>query len=108
MKAEVGPSVPPQPPIAVGSRFTDRYEILQLLASGQTSHIYKVKDLVANQVVALKLIQPHLVRKRKLVERFKREPLLARRLAHSNIVRIFDIGQGEGLLFVWSSLMAAT
>src|SRR5262245_58971992 len=90
-----------QLPIPVGSTFADRYQILQHLASGETSHVCKAQDLLAGQTVALKLIQPKLLRQRKLVERFKQGPLLARKLAHPNILRIFDIGQGgDGLFFI--------
>ncbi|MCI0622945.1 MAG: serine/threonine protein kinase [Acidobacteria bacterium] len=100
MTAEASPSAPSQLPIPVGSTFAGRYQILQHLHSGKTSHICKAQDLLAGQSVALKLIQPSLLRERKLVERFKQEPLLARKLAHPNIVRIFDIGQGDGLFFI--------
>ena len=100
MTAEASPNALPQLPIPVGNVFAGRYQILQHLASGKTCHVCKAQDLLAGQVVALKLIQPKLLRGKKLVERFKQEPLLARKLAHPNIVRIFDIGQGDGLFFV--------
>jgi len=100
MTAEASPNASPQLPIPVGNVFAGRYQILQHLASGKTCHVCKAQDLLAGQVVALKLIQPKLLRERKLVERFKQEPLLARKLAHPNIVRIFDIGQGDGLFFI--------
>ena len=100
MTAEASPNALPQLPIPVGNTFAGRYQILEHLASGETCHVCKAQDLLAGQLVALKLIQPKLLRERKLVERFKQEPLLARKLAHPNIVRIFDIGQGDGLFFV--------
>ena len=100
MTAEASSGALPQLPIPVGKTFAARYQILQHLASGETSHVCKAQDLLAGQIVALKLIQPKLLRERKQVERFKQEPLLARKLAHPNIVRIFDIGQGDGLFFV--------
>ena len=100
MTAEASSSALPQLPIPVGNTFAGRYQILQHLASGETSHVCKAQDLLAGQIVALKLIQPKLLQERKLVDRFKQEPLLARKLAHPNIVRIFDIGQGDGLFFI--------
>ena len=73
MTAEASSGAPLQLPIAVGSTFAGRYRILQHLASGETSHVCKAEDLLAGQIVALKLIQPELLRERKQVERFKQE-----------------------------------
>jgi serine/threonine-protein kinase len=70
------------------------------LAHGKTSCVCQGQDLLAGQTVALKLIRTSVLQERALVERFKQEPLLARKLAHPNIVRVFDIGEGDGLFFI--------
>src|SRR5262245_39128557 len=99
MTVEASLSAHPQIPIPVGSVFAGRYKVLRYLAQGKTSCVCQAQDLLAGQSVVLKLIRTRTSDKA-AIERVKREPLLARKLAHPNIVRVFDIGEGEGLFFI--------
>jgi len=100
MTAEASLSAEPQPPVPVGSTFAGRYRILRYLAHGKTSCVCEGQDLLAGQTVALKFVRTSVLQERELVERFRREPLLARKLAHPNIVRVFDISEADGLFFI--------
>ncbi|MGH9428562.1 MAG: bifunctional serine/threonine-protein kinase/formylglycine-generating enzyme family protein [Terriglobia bacterium] len=100
MTAEASLSAEPQQPVPVGSTFAGRYRILRYLAHGKTSCVCQGQDLLAGQTVALKFIRTSVLQERALVERFRQEPLLARKLAHPNIVRVFDISEVDGLFFI--------
>jgi len=57
--------------------------------------VYKAYDKELNRVVALKLVHPELTADASSMERFKQELLLA-----SNILRIHDLGDVEGVKFI--------
>jgi serine/threonine protein kinase len=86
--------------LAPGDVFAERYQIVRYIGSGGTSSVYQVRDLLANEVIALKLFQPAGTELAKLVDNFKRELSIARRLSHPNVLRIFDIGEHRGQLFI--------
>ena len=88
----------PLPPLERGTRLAaGRYEILEVLGQGGMGAVYKAHDHELDRIVALKVIQPELVNSSAILKRFKQELLLARRVTHRNVVRIFDIGDSDGL-----------
>ena len=50
--------------------------------------------------VALKVIRPDLARNRSILDRFKQELILATQVTHRNVVRIYDLGEAEGIKFI--------
>jgi len=100
-------AVPSQPGIAAASEdikegtiLADRYEILQLLGQGGMGAVYKARDTELDRFVALKLIRPELAKNPDILRRFKHELILARQVTHKNVIRIFDLGQSEGIKFI--------
>lgn len=89
----------------VGEQFAGRYQILAELGRGGMSAVYKAEDRLANEILALKVVQPEVAEKPKLLEKFKKELALARRMAHPNVVRIHDIGESGGLLYISMELI---
>ncbi len=89
----------------VGEQFAGRYQILAELGRGGMSSVYKAEDRLANETLALKIVQPEVAEKPKLLEKFKKELALARRMAHPNVVRIHDIGESGGLLYISMELI---
>ncbi len=83
-----------------GQTFADRFTVIERVAEGGMGVVYKAIDTALDTVVALKLIQPALVGNAPLVERFRREVRVTRRLAHPNVCRVFDIGSHNGVLFL--------
>ncbi len=77
-----------------------RYEILQLLGEGGMGAVYKAMDRELNRPVALKLIRPELAAKPSILARFKQELLLARQVTHKNVIRIYDLGDADGVKFI--------
>ena len=90
----------PQPVLESGTVLAQRYEILQTLGEGGMGAVYKAKDLELNRLVALKVIRPELAKNAAIIERFKQELLLSQRVTHRNVIRIYDLGEGDGVKFI--------
>jgi tetratricopeptide (TPR) repeat protein/predicted Ser/Thr protein kinase/TolB-like protein len=83
-----------------GTILADRFEILQLLGQGGMGAVYKGRDTELDRLVALKLIRPDLASHPEILRRFKQELILAREVTHRNVIRIFDLGQAQGIKFI--------
>jgi TolB-like protein len=88
-------------PLATGpERIGDRYEILGLLGMGGMGSVYRVRDRELDEVVALKFLRRELLQDPAMLDRFRQEVRLARRVTHGNVARTFDIGEHEGERFL--------
>src|SRR5690348_14625529 len=83
-----------------GSVLGGRYEILQLLGEGGMGAVYKARDRELDRFVALKVIRPELASQPEVLQRFKQELILARKITHKNVIRIFDLGEADGIKFI--------
>ena len=83
-----------------GSVIANRYKILAALGQGGMGAVYKAEDIELNRLVALKVIRADMVNDGDLLQRFKQEILLASKITDRHIVRIFDLGEGEGFKFI--------
>src|SRR5712691_1622959 len=86
--------------LEVGSILAERYEILKLLGEGGMGAVYKARDTELDRLVALKVIRPELAGHPTVLARFKQELLLARKITHRNVIRIYDLGVSSGLRFI--------
>jgi tetratricopeptide (TPR) repeat protein len=90
--------VPPSPPahgrapaFAAGQVLADRFRIVRFLAHGGMGEVYEAEDLEVRAAVALKTVRPEVAAEPQVIERFRRELLLSRRVTHPNVCRIFDV-----------------
>ena len=83
-----------------GVLFGGRYEILSVLGQGGMGAVYKARDRELDRLIALKVIRPELATDPGILQRFKQELILARNITHKNVVRIFDLGEAEGIRFI--------
>jgi eukaryotic-like serine/threonine-protein kinase len=83
-----------------GTLLADRFEIIQLLGQGGMGAVYKGRDTELDRLIALKLIRPELASHPEILRRFKQELILAREVTHRNVIRIFDLGQAQGIKFI--------
>src|SRR6202051_2355075 len=86
--------------VDVGTVLAARYEILKLLGRGGMGAVYKARDAELDRIVALKLIRPELAKNPEVLRRFKQELILARQVTHKNVIRIFDLGDADGVKFI--------
>lgn len=76
----------------VAAAFADsRFMILEEINRGSMGVIYRARDKVLDEIVALKVLNDYLAADPTALERFKREARAAKRLSHPNIVRIHDM-----------------
>ncbi|HEV3510850.1 MAG TPA: serine/threonine-protein kinase, partial [Candidatus Sulfotelmatobacter sp.] len=87
-------------PLAIGAVLGGRYEILRLLGEGGMGAVYKARDRELDRPVALKTIRPVLAAGSSMLARFKQELLLSRQVTHKNVIRIYDLGEADGVKFI--------
>lgn len=86
------PLTPSLPLLGVGDLVAGRYRIRRFLGQGAVGEVFAAQDLELDVEVALKILKPRDETDDATVERFRREVLLARRISHANVCRIFDLG----------------
>ena len=69
------------------------YEILSRLGEGGMSTVYLGVQKKLNRKIAIKILEPSLLKKKKVEERFMKEAQIAANLHHSNIIQVFDTGK---------------
>src|SRR2546429_7097958 len=84
-----------------GTLFASRYEVKELLGTGGMGVVYRAFDRELQEPVAIKTLRPEaLAGDGVALERFKQEIRLARRIAHRNVVRTYDLGEVNGLYYL--------
>jgi tetratricopeptide (TPR) repeat protein/predicted Ser/Thr protein kinase len=83
-----------------GTLLAQRYEIQQMLGEGGMGAVYKARDRELNRLVAIKVIRPEFAGNQSIIQRFKQELILARQVTHKNVIRIYDMGESEGMKFI--------
>jgi predicted Ser/Thr protein kinase len=82
-----------------GRLLAGRYRIIALLGKGGMGEVYRADDLTLGQPVALKFLPDEATRDAGLLDRFKNEVRIARRVSHPNVCRVYDVGEVEGHTF---------
>ena len=78
---------------APSDRIGGRYTLLGLLGAGGMGTVYRARDEELDELIAVKMLLPEFVEEAGMLERFRREVKLARRVTHKNVARVFDIGE---------------
>jgi tetratricopeptide (TPR) repeat protein/tRNA A-37 threonylcarbamoyl transferase component Bud32 len=68
-----------------------RYQIARFLGRGGMGDVYEAEDLELRERIALKTLHPDIADDAASISRFKREIQLARKVAHPNVCRVFDL-----------------
>jgi tetratricopeptide (TPR) repeat protein/TolB-like protein len=88
-----------------GDRLAGRYRIQERIGSGGMGVVYRAFDEELGLCIAVKVLRPDLVGDSRVETRLRRELLLNRQVCHRNAVRIHDIGQDRGFLFLTLDLV---
>ncbi|MFJ3922533.1 protein kinase [Streptomyces sp. NPDC090022] len=80
---------------AGGSLAGGRYQLRDLLGEGGMASVYLAYDSALDRQVAIKTLHSELGREQSFRERFRREAQAVAKLSHTNIVSVFDTGEGE-------------
>ncbi len=91
---------PPPEPLAPGSLFAERYEIVRRLGTGGMGTVYLARHREMGRLCAIKLLHPRLLRDAEARERFAREARLVSRVTHPAVCAVYDFGTAEGQVFL--------
>ena len=90
----------------IGRVLDGRFRVLHMLAQGAMGSIYEGVQLPIKRPVAVKVIREELCRDPRSAQRFLREAKLVTRIAHPNIVDVFDFGETpDGCLYLVMELL---
>ena len=84
----------------IGRVLDGRYRVGPKIARGGMATVYEATDLRLDRTVAVKVMHEGLADDDEFVRRFQREARAAARLAHHNVVAVFDTGDDHGTLFL--------
>jgi tetratricopeptide (TPR) repeat protein len=85
---------------STGLKFAGRYQIIEELGRGGMGHVFKVLDTKVGEKIALKVIKPEISSDQKVLERFRNELKLTRKIRHRNVCQMFDFGEEKGIHFI--------
>ncbi|HET8957285.1 MAG TPA: Stk1 family PASTA domain-containing Ser/Thr kinase [Microcella sp.] len=77
----------------IGRLIDGRYQVRSRIARGGMATVYLATDQRLDRLVAVKIMHGHLADDSQFKERFIQEARSAARLAHPNVVNVFDQGQ---------------
>jgi serine/threonine-protein kinase len=83
-----------------GSLIDNKYRVEELLARGGMGVVYAATHTVSSKRVALKWMLPALGQIKGARERFIQEACATARIAHPNIVDIYDVGSEQGSAYL--------
>ena len=90
-------------------RVNERYEVFERIGQGGRGTVMRAYDRQAEEYVALKLLTPSADgTPDDQVSSFKRELRVGRKISHANVVRVHDIGEWQGQMFISMELLAGT
>ncbi|HEV2851947.1 MAG TPA: tetratricopeptide repeat protein [Thermoanaerobaculia bacterium] len=79
------------PALAPGRVLASRYRIVSFLGRGAVGEVYEAEDQELGDRIAIKILRPEIAGDERVLQRFKREIQLARRVTHPNVCRVFDL-----------------
>ena len=92
-----------------GTLFANRYEVKDVLGAGGMGVVYRAFDRELQEPVAIKTLRPEaLAGDGVALERFKQEIRLARKIAHRNVVRTYDLGEADGMYYLTMEYVEGT
>lgn len=96
------------PPVKKGTVIAGRYEILDPVGRGGMGTVYRARDRVLGDKVAVKVMKAELSRRPEMIRRFGSEMALARKVRHPNVCRIYAAGEEGGRLYLAMELVEGT
>jgi eukaryotic-like serine/threonine-protein kinase len=92
-----------------GAVFAGRYEVKEILGVGGMGVVYRAFDRELQEPVAIKTLRAEALAGGSVaLERFKQEIRLARRIAHRNVVRTYDLGEVSGTYYLTMEYVEGT
>lgn len=87
--------------LTLGSVFANRYKVIETLGRGGMGVVFLAKDTQLDEIVALKTLRSDVLSQDPtLLQRFKLEIKLARKITHKNVLRTHDFGEWAGTPYI--------
>lgn len=86
--------------MAPGDVIRDRYRLVEHIAIGSTSDVWRATDSVLGRSVAVKILGPEGLADRTFRERFRAEARHAAQLSHPGVAEVHDYGELDDLAFL--------
>jgi serine/threonine-protein kinase len=83
-----------------GTMLAGRYRIVGLLGRGGMGEVYRADDVKLGQAVALKFLPAAVEKDEGRLARFMNEVKVARQISHTNVCRVYDVGDVDGHHFL--------
>lgn len=103
-----GAASPTAATLSVGAVINDRYRIEGVLGQGGMAVVFKAMDLELDELVAIKVFTQPVVDEKalgELLQRFKQELKLSRKMRHKNIIQLYDFGAYHGHRYISMELL---
>ena len=71
-------------------KLSERHDLLDEVGRGGMGVVFKARDRITNELVALKVIKSEIASDHVAMERFKNELRLAHKITHKNVCRIYE------------------
>lgn len=85
----------------VGQILDNQYQIETLLGQGGMGAVYKARHIKLGDVVAIKVMPPHISSNAEYHKRFLREGQAARRFQHPNAITVYDLREtSDGTIYM--------
>ena len=88
----------------IGQRI-GQYEILSELGEGGMARVYRARQASVARDVAIKIIRSDLLKSEEFTARFAREAQTIASMSHTNIVKVFDYGQHDTMVYLVMELL---
>ena len=76
-----------------------KYRIVELIGAGGMGEVYRAYDATLDREVAIKVLPEAVARDPDRLVRFQREARAVAKLAHPNILEIWDFGTDNGVAY---------
>jgi eukaryotic-like serine/threonine-protein kinase len=92
-----------------GAVFAGRYDVKEVLGAGGMGVVYRAFDRELQEPVAIKTLKAEAMAGGSVgLDRFKQEIRLARKIAHRNVVRTYDLGEQNGMYYLTMEYVEGT
>jgi len=76
--------------------FGNKYRIVGQLGQGGFATVFRAVDTTLEREVAIKILEPLLLRDPTFLGRFQREAKVMARIRHANIVTVYEVSEYQG------------
>ena len=90
----------PREDLTTGSIFAGRYQVIEELGRGGMGRVFRALDRKLNEEVAIKVIKPEIASDKETIKRFHNELRLARKIAHRNVGKMYELMEHGGTRFI--------